>query len=62
MESHGEVSGTLISLADKLVFNNSLIRKSGSLLGGAIFININNQNEKKLYLRVENSFFDWNLG
>ncbi len=62
IESHGEVGGTLISLADRLLFNNSLIRKSGSFLGGAMFININAQNEKKLFFRIENSFFEWNLG
>jgi hypothetical protein len=61
IESHGDVGGTLISLADSLILNNSLIRKSGSFLGGGIFININSQNQKKLYLRVENSVFDRNL-
>jgi hypothetical protein len=60
-EVHGEIGGTIMTFAEIFVINNSIIRGSAGLLGGALFININNENPKKLYLRMLNTFFDQNM-
>ncbi len=60
-EVHGEIGGTIMTFAEIFVLNNSIIKGSAGLLGGALFININSENPKKLYMRLLNSLFDKNI-
>ncbi len=60
-EVHGELGGTIMTFAEKFVLNNSIISGSAGVLGGALFININDENPKILYLRLLNTLFDKNM-